>query len=549
MQTRPARGEHEDTVFVNGRILTMDGDEASYAEAVVMQRGRIAFVGDRPTAEQTYPDAVVRDLDGRALLPGFIDAHSHLAFGIDLVNRVNVSAPPVGECRDIPGVIAALTAFRDERAVPAGGWLIGWGYDQETLAEGRHITKLDLDAAFPDHRVVLIHVSSHGAVLGSRALEHVGIDSSTPAPPGGVIARLDGSDEPAGLLMETAYMLLAGDKLPRTDPAERLDLLDDVQQMYASRGYTHAQDGFTPAGDLELFRTAAEQGRLYLDVVALGSFLEADSWIGDPAYPQESYVEGFRVAGMKIVHDGSPQGRTAYVKEPYLTGGPADQDDWVGESTFPYEALAAKVKQAIDAGVQVFTHTNGDAAIDDLIRAVRASGTTAADDRRPVAIHSQFQRPDHLDDYVELGISPSYFTNHVYFWGDVHTANIGPDKAAFISPMRSAAARGIVVSNHSDFTVTPLDPLLILWTSMARTTRTGALLGPDERIDVYAALQALTTGPAHQVFEEDRKGRIAEGLLADFVILSADPVDAGVDGIRDLAVLETIKEGVSVYVV
>lgn len=547
MLNRPKRGNHPDTIFVNGRILTMDGDRPSYVEAVAIRRGLIAFVGDQSDAQARFPDAELRDLDGRALLPGFVDAHSHLVAGFDLVDQVNVASPPVGTVRSIGDVLDALERFRADRQVPAGGWIIGWGYDQDELAERRHITAADLDERFPDHKIVLVLASKHGAVLGSKALGAVGVDSSTPTPAGGVIARIGDTNEPAGLLMETAYLHFVTDKLPRPDLDQRLDMLDAVQQLYASQGYTHAQDGFTIREDLDFFVRAASEGRLYLDVVALGSFLEADSWIGNPAYPTDEYADGFRIAGMKVIHDGSPQGKTAYVSEPYLTGGPSGQADWVGEPTFTYEVLAAKVAQAFEAGVQVFTHTNGDAAIDDLIKAVRAAGGAAADDRRPIAIHSQFQRPDHLDDYVELGIMPSYFTNHVYFWGDVHTANIGADKAAFISPMRAAIDKGIVVSNHTDFSVTPLDPFLVLWSSMARMTRTGVTLGEDQRVDAYAALQALTTGAAHQVFEEHRKGRIAEGLVADFVVLSADPLVVPLDDLRAIEVLETIKEGVTIY--
>ena len=172
---------------------------------------------------------------------------------------------------------------------------------------------------------------------------------------------------------------------------------------------------------------------------------------------------------------------------------------------------------------------------------------TAAEDARTVVIHSQFQRPDQLPKYAALGMSPTYFTSHTYFWGDVHRTNLGPDRAAFISPMKSAAAQGLVVSNHSDFNVTPLDPMFILWTAMARTSRSGVVVGPDQRVDAYAGLQALTTGPAWQFREETRRGRIKEGMLADFVILSADPLATDVGMIRDIDVVETIKEGRTVY--
>jgi predicted amidohydrolase YtcJ len=162
-------------------------------------------------------------------------------------------------------------------------------------------------------------------------------------------------------------------------------------------------------------------------------------------------------------------------------------------------------------------------------------------------IHSQFQRPDQLDQYVRLGLSPSYFTNHTFFWGDVHVRNIGAEKAAFISPIRSARAKGIVFSNHTDFNVTPLNPFFVMWTAMARQSRSGRIIGPDQRVDAYTALQGLTTGPAWQLFEENRKGMIKEGLLADFVILSADPVKADVGSVRDIKVLETIKKGKTIY--
>jgi predicted amidohydrolase YtcJ len=205
------------------------------------------------------------------------------------------------------------------------------------------------------------------------------------------------------------------------------------------------------------------------------------------------------------------------------------------------------VKAAHAKGLQLYIHANGDATIDQAIRAVRAAGITAADDRRTVVIHSQIQRPDQLDEYAALGISPSYFTNHTFFWGDVHRANLGAERAAFLSPMKAAVAKGLVVSNHSDFNVTPLDPMFILWTSMARTSKSGVVVGPDQRVDAYAGLKALTTGPAWQYREEDRRGRIRTGLLADFVVLSADPVETDVSGIRDIRVVETIKEGRTVY--
>lgn len=536
----------EHAVFVGGPILTMDGPTPTYAEAVVVADGRIAFVGGRDEAQQRFPDAQVRDLDGRALLPGFVDAHSHLLGGIDLVQQVNVGGAPVGSCRDIADVVAALVRHRDEQAVPEGDWIVGWGYDPDTLAERRQISRLDLDEVFPAHPVLLHHVSWHGVVLNGAALARAGVDAATPAPAGGVIARLDDSDEPSGLLMETA-MIHALAVLPQPDADERLSRLGEVQRMYAAHGYTHAQDGLSSADDIRLLRRAAREGLLFLDVVALASWVEIDTWLGSPDFPIGGYDGHFRIAGMKAMADGSPQGRTAYLTEPYLTEGPGGEAEWRGAPFVAPEALAAMISRVLAAGVQVFVHANGDAAIDDVIASVREAGITAADDRRTVMIHSQVQRADQLADYVALGICPSYFSNHCFFWGDVHRANLGPDRASWLSPLRSAAAAGLVVSNHCDFPVTPVDPFHQLWTAMARTSRSGVALGPAERVDAYTALQSLTTGAAYQVFEEDRKGKIAVGLLADLVVLSDDPLAVGVEGMRDVTVLETIKEGVTVH--
>jgi len=267
----------------------------------------------------------------------------------------------------------------------------------------------------------------------------------------------------------------------------------------------------------------------------------------DPEFPIGSYRGRLKLQGIKLTQDGSPQGKTAHVSLPFLTGGPGGQESWRGETSQPEAAFAAMVKAAHAKGLQLYIHANGDATIDQAIRAVRAAGITAADDRRTVVIHSQLQRPDQLDEYAALGISPTYFTNHAFFWGDVHRANLGAERAAFLSPMKAAVEKGLVVSNHSDFNVTPLDPMFILWTSMARTSKSGVVVGPDQRVDAYTGLKALTTGPAWQYREEDRRGRIRTGMLADFVVLSADPVKTDASRIRDIRVVETIKEGRTVY--
>ncbi len=541
----PAAGK---TLYFGGDILTMAGDRPAYAEAVLTDNGQITFVGNKQDALAacaTTPTLV--DLLGKTMLPGFLDPHSHFMSAVMMVNQVNVAAPPMGDAQDIPTILDKLAAFKAERQIADDDWLVGWGYDQDLLKERRHLTKQDIDARFPTNKVLIIHVSMHGAVLNSPALAWAGIDASTETPTGGIIARLPGSNEPAGLLMEMAYLPVFG-KLPQPGDAELIDQMQAAQQIYAANGYTQAVEGFTHVKDMELLQRAASAGKLFLDVVSLPGFNEMDAWLNNPAYPFGEYHNHLKFQGGKFTLDGSPQGRTAYMTTPYLQGGPADEKDWVGNTSIPRDELARMAKVMTDNNIQINFHANGDVAIDDAIYAIEQAGITADQDRRPIIIHSQFQRPEHLAQYVQLGISPSYFTNHVFYWGDVHIGNVGRKKAGFISPLKAAHDAGLITSNHTDFNVTPLDPFFVLWTAMKRETRSGEILGADQCVDAYTALQGLTTGPAYQFFEENRKGMLKAGLLADFVILDTNPLRvATVDNVRGIKVLETIKEGRTIY--
>jgi predicted amidohydrolase YtcJ len=207
--------------------------------------------------------------------------------------------------------------------------------------------------------------------------------------------------------------------------------------------------------------------------------------------------------------------------------------------------MNAVVKKAYEQDAQVLVHCNGDATIDMLLTAHKAAG--APRDRRTTVIHSQFVRRDQLDDYVQLGVNPSFFTNHAFFWGDVHVRNLGRERAYFSSPMKTARSLGLRMTNHSDFLVTPLDTMFILWSAVNRLSRSGQTIGPDERISVLDGLKALTIDGAYQYFEEDRKGSITAGKLADLVILSANPMKVDPATIKDIRVLETIKEGRTVF--
>ena len=542
--TAPAIAQ-DTTIYRGGPIITMDGDAPQTVEAVVARDGRIAFAGSEKQARKAAgKDPVVRDLKGATLLPGFIDAHSHFtvatmsAGGLDL--RETGGAP----ISDIAGVSAAIREYV-ARASGPGGWITVWQFDQENLAEKRYITRAELDAIAPDRPLVVLHVSLHGAVANSAALKAAGIDEVTPVPPGGMILR-DDAGRLNGVLLEKAMFLLLA-KMPQPTAEQRLAALDAAQNAYFAEGYTHAQDGATQPPDLAFLTSPQARERLKIDLALLPFSPGLDALLAKPDLKFGSYQDHVKLQGIKFVLDGSVQARTGYFTRDYKRGSPAGHHPWHGEPVLSETDFVAQAKKVHDRGWQLFVHANGDAAIDMAIRGFDALGIKAADDRRPIVIHSQFQRRDQLAAYKRIGVGPAYFSNHAWYWADVHRTNFPAEVVDFISPFASARAAGLTPSNHSDYSVTPLDTRFMLWTAMARVSPTGVVSGPDERVGAYEALQALTTGPAWQIFEEDRKGRIKAGLLADFVILDRNPLTTPVTDIKAIKVLETIKDGRSVW--
>ena len=534
------------TLYRGGPIITMDGDAPRTVEAVVTRGDRIAFAGTEKQARKAAgKDAAVRDLGGATLLPGFIDAHSHFTVATMSAGGIDIREKSHAAVTDIAGVQAVIRDHLARNAPKPGGWTTVWQFDQETLAEKRYITRAELDAVAPDHPLVVLHVSLHGAVANSAALKAAGIDESTAPPSGGMILR-DDAGKLNGILLEKAMFLMLA-KMPQPTTEQKLAALDAAQNAYFAEGYTHAQDGATLPPDVAFLTSAPVRERLQIDLALLPFSTGLDALLANPDLRFGSYQGHVKLQGIKFVLDGSVQGRTGFFTRDYQRGSPEGHHPWHGEPILSEDEFIAQAAKVHARGWQLFVHANGDAAIDMAIKGFDALGIKAADNRRPIVIHSQFQRRDQLADYVRIGVGPAYFSNHTWYWGDVHRTNFPAEVVDFISPLRSARAAGLTPSNHSDYSVTPLDTRFMLWTSMARVSPTGVVSGADERLNAYEALQALTTGPAWQIFEEDRKGRIKAGLLADFVILDKNPLTTPVDAIRDIKILETIKDGRSAW--
>ncbi len=482
------------------------------------------------------------------MTPGFYAPHDHFPWaGSIAVTTVNLNSPPMGPVENIDGLVDALREKAGE--TPEGEWIQGWGYDDTLVEDQRHPTRHDLDRVSTEHPIYISHTSGHLGVANTAALGMAGITGDTEPPPGGVIRKEAGTGEPDGVLEESAAWMVMGIVPPATRE-QKLEGFGRAVQIYVEQGVTTTVITGGSAENVSDLQMAEREGLLSLRVVTMVSK-------GAPGLPSPAeaggFVSGFgdtrlKLGGIKIVQDGSNQGFTGYFTEPYHTPFNGDSE-WRGYPARSREDLTAMVKELHRAGYQIAIHGNGDAAIDDIIHAFReAQRDFPREDTRHRIEHCQMVRKDQLDEIAELGITPSFFVGHVFYWGDRHRdIFMGPERAAGISPLKSSIDRGIRFTVHDDTPVTPVDPLQLIWVSVNRLTRSDQVLGPEERVTPLEAMRAMTTDAAWQNFEEDIKGSIEPGKLADFVILSDNPLTVDPLSIREIQVLETIVGGEKVY--
>ncbi|MGE0388298.1 MAG: amidohydrolase [Gammaproteobacteria bacterium] len=529
-----------DLIFVHANVIPMTGPDIR-AQALAVKNGRIVAVGSDTEVERHRGRATrVIDLRGRTMLPGFIDAHGHLAGVAQRSGHAKLDPPPVGPVADIASLQDALRARA--RASP-DGWIVGSGYDDAQLAEGRHPTRQELDQVSVDRPILAFHVSGHLAALNTRALEIAGMLHPVQDPPGGVIRREDDGATASGVVEESA-VFAAYARMPQASLDERLEWLKAAQYLYAQNGLTTAQDGATTPDGWALLQEAARRNALFIDVHALP--LAMAKWPDlDRIAFNAPYDRHLRAAGIKIIADGSPQGRTAWLSRPYRVPPPGRGAGYAGYRQIPDEVFRATLMKAAGRGWQVFVHVNGDAAIQQLIDGVRA---IAADGRNPlrrtIAIHAQTARRDQLEQMKALDIEPSFFAAHTYYWGDWHREVVlGPERAERISPQREAFDIGLHPTIHNDAPVVPPDMARLIWSAVTRRTRSNDILGAAGRVTPYEALEEVTVNAAYQIHEEAAKGRLEPGKLADLVVLDADPLSVPAEQLPDLRVVATIKEG------
>lgn len=537
-----------DIIFTGDHIITLEPDLPTVAAVAVAGREIIATGSlDDVLRHQTDATRVI-ELGDRALIPGFIDAHGHMTFVARLIEIIDLASPPVGIVENIDDVVTLVRQRIDEDTPEPGTWLIGFGYDDSLLAEGRHPDRDDLDHASTEYPIVVTHVSGHLLAVNSLALELQGVNAETEDPSGGVIRRRPGTRVPNGVMEETAMRPFARNELMQLDEQKFEGLVRQAIDIYSSYGVTTIQDGGATMADIAVLRAAAEREAFIADVVAFPWANGFDDAQMAAIVPERSYSGGFRIGGAKFGLDGSPQGRTAFLSEPYTEGPPGAAPDYRAYPTFPAEKFNPRIAEMIGRSVPTLVHANGDGAIDMLLDGVaQVAGDRELPDHRTVIIHAQLMRRDQLDKTQALGLVPSYYSAHPFFWGDWHRRSFGEERAAYISPAGDTARMGIPFTIHNDSPIVPPDMMRLLWIAVNRKTRSDFVLGTEQRLTVLQALHAMTLGAAYQYFEEERKGSISPGKQADLVILGSNPLLADPDTLKDIPVIETFARGESIY--
>ncbi len=518
------------TLYEKGTILTMEGEKT--AEAVLVEDGIVAAVGNERAFNPPAGTARV-NLEGRVLLPAFLDAHSHFSAAANALLQA-----PLEECVNFEEIRQRIADFIRENQVAPGEWVVAQGYDHNALAEKRHPTLGLLDAAAPDNPLIVQHRSGHVGVVNSAAICRLSLRADTPAIAGGRIGVENG--QLTGYLEENAFLHYQK-QVPMATAETMLDAYRRAQEIYLSHGISTVQEGMFTKELLPLYQALLQSGLLKVDVVGY-----ADAAAPELLKALEDYRGGyrrhFRLGGCKIFLDGSPQGRTAWMREPY-----AGEKDYRGYPTLTDGQVEGFLRFAAEEKLQLLAHCNGDAACAQLLAAAEGLRTAGIDlsPLRPVMIHGQLLGLDQLKSVKELGFLVSFFVAHVYHWGDIHIQNFGRERADHISPAASALAAGIPFTFHQDTPVIPPDMLETVWCAVSRRTKAGAVL--KEKIGVYDALRAVTAAAAYQYFEEGSKGTITPGKRADFAVLDRNPLTVPEEELREIRVVETILAGKSVW--
>lgn len=522
-----------DWLLVNGRVLTVDSRQPQ-AEACAVRNGKFAAVGSSTELRALAgPATEVLDLAGRTVVPGFIDAHVHvLSSGV-----LHLLA---ADCT-LPSVAAVLQALRERAArTPEGGWVRGFQFDDTKMAEQRHLTRADLDSVSTRHGIFVEHRGGHTSYVNSLALRLAGLSRETPDPSGGRLERDARTGELTGVLHEKARELLGGNLLPKPTAADYREGLRLICRMFNRSGLTSVHDACVTPSELRIYQEGCAEGELTLRTYTL---IEAASLerMRSAGLRTGFGNEMLRLGGIKFFTDGAIAGRTAYLSEPYV----GSQER--GILAFTAEELYEPMRCAHEAGFQLCTHANGDAAIEmtlDLYEKILAAHPRP--DARPRIEHCTVVNARILERMRKLGCIATPFCTYVYFHGE-KMKFYGAARLERMFAQRSFLDHGIVSTGATDYPPGPFEPLLGIQSCVTRTDHSGTVWGPSQRISVEEALRLYTQQGAYASFEEDLKGSITPGKLADFVVLGANPMSVDPQTIKDIPVEMTVLGGKVVF--
>ncbi len=533
--------EEADLILSSNKVILMTGKEEAQPLSIAIKNKKITWIGSHKDSENIQGKHI--NFGDQAILPGFIDAHGHASYLAFASQVANIASPPVGKIKNINDLQAELKKFIQDSNLQPGEWLMGLGYDDSLLEEQRHPTKNDLDQVSTEHPIYLIHVSAHLGAANSLGLSLANITSETQNPPGGKIRRYKNSSEPNGVFEETAAYPIQ--QLAMSSYKDPVGSVKKAMEIYARNGITTAQDGASSPESIKLMQASDVQGKVNLDIISYpigqnGLDNKLDS------FNFGIYQGRIKIGGIKLILDGSPQGKTAFLTEPYFKPPHSEPESYRGYPLIPQKEVSQWVKKYSKLNIPIMAHANGDAAADMLIEAVKAADMKS--DHRTIMIHAQTIREDQLDKMKELKIIPSYFSTHTFYWGDWHRDSVfGKDRAERISPTKSTLDRKMPFTVHNDAPVVPPDMIRLLWSTTNRMTRSGKILGNEQKISTYAALEAITINAAYQHFEDDIKGTIEVGKLADLVVLSEDPLNMPTISLLELKVTATYSHGKEIY--
>ena len=531
-------------LFTNGKIFTSDLKNL-YADAMLIDDGRILWIGEmqKKTSGSGGPDISADeeiDLDGRTVIPGFVDAHMHPLMLAEYSRQIACLPPKIKSIRELTAEIAKAAQF-----TPEGGWIRGWGYDEGKYEEKRPLTRYDLDKGCTDRPVFLIRSCEHIRCVNSRVLEIAGITKDTPDPPGGSIDR-DENGEPTGILRENARELVLP-YMPSETEEEIVDALVDLGKLLASQGIVAIADmgNLHPGGNYDFYAIAAERG--FSQRVTM--YYMWDYFMSNPYFTiTEEDMDPdrqLRIAGIKLIGDGSISGRTAWTRKPYL----GTQD--YGMPVYSQDSLERAIAFAKETGCQISVHAMGGRAIDRIIDRIKYEDDWT-DGKSPNLRIEHVTEPseDAMETAAAKGFAFASQPIFEYCEIEAYKSVMDEERLKTIYPHKTALEKGVRLCLSTDAPATswdvPSDPFTNLKSAVTRRAYDGTDIGQDERLDIETAV-ILYTKEAAEVCGFGHQGMLAAGYRGDFAVLSEDLFEAGPDRIDQVQVDETYMNGEVVY--